>query len=148
MGWSGECRIWPLAGLWSCLISEGEEGVKIRPAEALVFIQPRVSGTCRWPHSPRSALVLCRALGQCWRRLRDESSVAPFGEGAKCCLFEILAAYFCVDLGCLQAHGTFELKKKPSPSIHTVLLGKGCSFNRDRNAEFRILCWFPPLLCV
>lgn len=28
-GQGGECRLWPLAGLWSCLVSEGEEGVKI-----------------------------------------------------------------------------------------------------------------------
>lgn len=27
-GQSGECWLWPLAGLWSCLVSEGEEGIK------------------------------------------------------------------------------------------------------------------------
>lgn len=36
---SGERGIWPLAGLWSRLVSEGEEGVK-NTVEALVFIQP------------------------------------------------------------------------------------------------------------
>lgn len=36
-------------------------------------------------------------------------------EGARYCLFEILAACFCVDLGCLQAYGAFELEKETFP---------------------------------
>lgn len=50
------------------------------------------------PLSPRALLSSALTLAVA-SFLRDESSVAPFGEGAKCCLSEILAAYFCMDLG-------------------------------------------------
>lgn len=49
---------------------------------------------------PSSGLMLTAASV-----LRDDSSVAPFDEGAECCLFEILAAYFCVDLGASRFTG-------------------------------------------
>lgn len=49
---------------------------------------------------PSSGLMLAAASF-----LRDESSVAPFGEGDECCLFEILAAYFYTDLGASRFTG-------------------------------------------
>lgn len=58
--------------------------------------QPRLSS----PALPGGGLMLVVASS-----LHDKSSVAPFGEGVECCLFEILAAYFCMDLGASRLTG-------------------------------------------
>jgi len=57
------------------------------------------------PRSPRALPSGGLTLAAAAAFLCDESSVAPFGEGAECCLSEILAASFCVDLGARRLAG-------------------------------------------